>query len=240
MKLRILNMSFLLLFLFAGMTNAQVRRNAAERASDHAQISAGKQQLKRDRQELDDFRNMLNSLESAWKKEDATEVNRIKSKLIIAMDREIRQSEARLKQDGREVKRSKSELRSESREVRYDRRDARTRDGDRGERHDLRQDRRGKRDDRRDVRDDRRDYLNQEQIVERQKEIYKTLKAYNFVIEGASLDKAIKNKALLSDFIDTMEADIRLTELELGEDKGELREDRRETRDDRRERRETR
>ena len=72
----------------------------------------------------------------------------------------------------------------------------------------------------------------------KQKEIYKTLLAFTFSFEPTVQEKALANKALLGEFVSTMQMDIDATKAEIAEDKREAREDSRERREDRRERRE--
>lgn len=219
---------------YISYSEAQQRRNRIEKATDHTQISTGQDQLQRDLQELSDFKSVLSQLDKAWKRANSTKVNRLKNDLLIAIDREINQSYQKLHQDTREVSQSKSELISENRDIRKDKRDIRQPGRKPGEKRELAGERRDKRDDRKDLMDDRKDYKNQQEIRDRQKEIYASLKTYNFVLDAPSISKAQKNKALLEEFVKTLEADIWFTRTELEEDKSEVREDRRESRSDRR------
>lgn len=111
-------------------------------------------------------------------------------------------------------------------------------DGDVGDGRDLRDDRRDKRDDKRDARDDKADLEKQIARTARQKRILNTLEVFTFSFEPNVMEKAVANKRLMIEFIQTMEADIAATKAELIEDKGEAKEDRKEGREDRRERRE--
>jgi hypothetical protein len=238
MKTIILLLTFIIVFIFT--VTAQTVRNTVERTGDRREIATGKDQLERDQEELLEFRASYNKLEEAWTRRDIDQVNSIKKDLVESMKREIQQSKAKLGQDKREISKSNSEVRSDRRENAYNRRDIRTTDSDVGDRRDMQADRRDTRDDRRDASDDRKDFANQVEILMTQERIYEALRTFNFVADEPSREKATTNKALIKEFIDTMEADIWFTKIELGEDKSELREDRRETRDDRRERRERR
>ena len=67
---------------------------------------------------------------------------------------------------------------------------------------------------------------------------YKTLMAFTFSFEPSIQEKAVANKALIGEFVSTMQMDINATKAEIAEDKREAREDSRERKEDRRERRE--
>ncbi len=220
--------------------NAQAVRNAAEAKENRKDIVVDKAMLDRDLEELAGFKATVNQFENAWERKDLAEVTRLKALIENDMLREINQSQRKLREDNQEVLESRSELRSESREVRYDRRDRRTVDGDLGDNRDLRADRRDRRDDRGDLRDDANDYMDQTQLIDRQKEIYNSLKAFSFSFTTNTMEAAAAQRLMVNEFIGTMETDIRFTRRELGEDKVEIYEDRGERRDDKRERRERR
>ena len=92
--------------------------------------------------------------------------------------------------------------------------------------------------DQRDRRDDIRDFQQQINRAERQAAILQTMKTYNFSYEAGAIEKAVANKKLIQEFLDTLVADFEATKRELNEDLRESREDRRERRDDRQERNE--
>lgn len=81
-------------------------------------------------------------------------------------------------------------------------------DNDAKDGRDVRDDRRDKRDDQRDAKDDRRDLEQQIARTKRQKEIYTILKAFTFSFEPSLQKKVVANKALLQEFVSTMERDI--------------------------------
>lgn len=223
--------------LLGGTANAQ--RNVVERADDRKDLAVDKGQRERDEKEIAAFKADLTAIEIAWKAGDANKVNAIKNQLVAAMKREIEQSENKAKQDNREVKESNSEIRSDNREIRGDRKDSRHGDDRADDARDKARDKADRRDDVRDRNDDLRDRNEQVARLARQKNIYETLKAYHFANLGdASAGEAGTKKALMNEFLQTMERDLAETREEIVEDKKEIREDRRETRDDHRERRE--
>lgn len=235
-----IQLSIFFVFAVALTINAQAVRNAAEAKDNRQDMVGGAAMLDRDLEELESFKATVTQFENAWERKDLADVTRLKAQIENDMLREINQSQRKLRGDNQEVLESRSELRSESREVRYDRRDRRTIDGDVGDGRDLRADRRDRRDDRGDLKDDASDYMDQTQLLDRQKEIYNSLKAFNFSFTTNTMEAAAAQRVMIREFIGTMETDIRFTRQELGEDKGEIYEDRSERRDDKRERRERR
>jgi len=223
--------------LLGGTVNAQ--RNVIERSDDRKDLAVDKAQRERDEKEIAAFNSHLTAIEVAWKGGDANNVNALKNQLVAAMKREIEQSENKAKQDNREIRESNSEIRSDNREIRGDRKDSRHGNDRADDARDKARDKVDRRDDVRDKNDDVRDRNEQVARLARQKNIYETLKAYNFANLGdASASEAGTKKALMNEFLQTMEKDLAETREEVGEDKKELHEDRKETRDDRRERRE--
>jgi hypothetical protein len=241
--MKILSLAFgLATLLFGTQIEAQVVRNHVERADDRRDLAVDKAQLERDIKEVAAFKADMASIQTAWKAGDVNQVNASKNQLVASMKREIEQSENKLKQDKHEVKESNSEIRSDNREIQRDRNDTRARnDGPdrRDDARDLARDKGDRRDDVRDRNDDVRDANAQAARLTNQKRIYGILKAYNFANLGeASKEEAATKRAMIKEFLVTMENDLAATQREIGEDKGELREDRRETRDDKQERRE--
>lgn len=224
--------TFILLGFLIGLSfniNAQAVRNANEAKNNQRQIKVSQEELDRDIRELAHFKAKLADLENAWGKKQIKKVNKIKASLLKEMEREISQSRIKLKDDAREIAESKSELNSESRELRQDRRkfsSQRTAANDRSDR----------RDDARDLSDDKQDYRTQAAVLAKQEEILKILKIYNFSTNDYRLERGMKNKQLIHEFVSTMESDIVLTKLELKEDYREAGEDRRERIEDRRSR----
>jgi hypothetical protein len=220
---------------------AQPVRNTLERADDHHDLAVDKAQRERDEKELAAFKADLVQIEAAWKTGDVNKVNATKHQLVAAMKREIEQSENKLKQDNREVREDNSEIRSDNQEIHRDRVDSRRGHDHADDARDKARDKANRRDDIRDKGDDKSDRNEQAVRLSRQKNIYETLKAYTFANLGdASVGEAATKKALMIEFLQTMERDLAETREEVGEDKRELREDRREGRDDRKERREHR
>jgi len=154
------------------------------------------------------------------------------------MQREINQSERKIAQDRQEVGESASERNASNREVRRSQIDvadngtATTREVIK-----LRDDRRDRRDDQRDLNDDKSDLEHQITRTTRQKHILNSLKAVNFSFDITVREQVLANKRLIHEFVQTMEADINATRIELTEDNREAGEDRRERREDRRIRR---
>lgn len=231
---------FLALLLVSQGLMAQVRRNAVEASQNKQAMAANQAQLDRDLKELGAFKSKLVLFETALVNKDRLRVASLKTDLLTDMQREIQQSETKIAQDKREVSQSKSEAASSARETNRSRLDRATREGDIGDGRDVRDDRRDKRGDQRDTRDDKNDLAQQVARTKRQKEIYATLKAFTFSFEPSLQGKVVANKALLQDFVATMETDIAATKAEIAEDKRESREDGKERREDRRERKERR
>lgn len=217
--------------------HAQAIRNAAERTADHKQIAQGKQQLERDRQELEAFNAKTAEFHDAAAAREPGLAKAIHESLCSDMRREIEQSKAKYYQDKKEVAASRSEVRSGRREIQQSRRDFATSGNTGDDRRDLKRDRLNKMDDKQDKRDDIRDREAQQARLNRQETILRIIEALNFS-DASVFEKIAANKHLLNEFAETMSADIAATERELGEGRRELREDRRESRDGRRERRE--
>ena len=69
----------------------------------------------------------------------------------------------------------------------------------------------------RDKRDDQSDLQQQIARTNRQKQILNTLEAFTFSFEPSASEKAIANIKLMDEFLQTMEADIAATKVELAE-----------------------
>lgn len=232
---------FLLAFcLTSTLLTAQVRRNVVEASQNQKAIAANEAQLERDIDELAAFHVKLKAFEKALLNKNAPGVTAIKTELITAMEREIKQSEKKIAQDKQEIAQSESELAASNRELRRSRVDRRTIDNDAKDGIDVRDDRRDKRDDKRDLKDDKNDLEQQLIRTKRQKEIYRTLAAFTFSSEPSLQEKVVAHKALLQEFAATMEKDIAATKAEIAEDKREAAEDRRERKEDKWERAEKR
>ena len=237
---RIIGLIAFLTISHTNISNAQVVRNSKEAADNRKAIEVGKAQLEKDIAQLAAFKTKVEAFESAFNNKRILKVRSLKDDIIKDMRREIEQSERKIAQDKKELAESVSEVKSSKREVRRSRRDRVTPDGDIGDGRDLRDDRRDKRDDKQDARDDKQDLERQVARTARQKQILNTLEVFTFSFEPTVMEKAVANKKLMGEFIQTMEADIAATKAELIEDKGEVIEDRRERREDKRERRERR
>jgi len=85
-----------------------------------------------------------------------------------------------------------------------------------------------------------RDFEEQIKRAESQTAILNSLKEYNFSYNPGAMEKAVVNKKLLHEFMQTLVLDIVATKKELNEDIRESREDGRERRDDRDEKNEPR
>ena len=233
-----IGLTIIILILLSGTADAQVVRNAVEAADNQEAIRIGQAQLERDIAELDEFRSKLAAFEIAFQNRDVEQARILKIDIVSDMQREINQSERKISQDRDEVRESTSERNASNREVRRSQRDV----ADNGsatsqEVRRLRDDRRDRRDDQRDLNDDKSDLENQIARTARQKFILNSLKAVNFSFDLSIREQVIANKRLIHEFVQTMEADITATRIELSEDNGEVREDRRERREDRRTRR---
>jgi len=229
-------LGFLLTFLLlAHCSHAQVRRNAMEAKQNKQAQVANQAQLDRDQSELKAFEAKLVQLDMALKKQDGVQIASLKKSLLADMQREIQQSEKKIAQDRREVSQSQSERASSARETNRSRYDRATPDRDLGDARDVRDDRRDQRGDRRDVVGDKNDLQRQVARTNRQKEIYAKLQVFTFSSEPALQEKVRVHKAMLQEFLSTMENDIVATKAEIQEDKREAIEDSRERREDRRE-----
>lgn len=214
--------------------NAQALQNTREAIDNRKAMATNKHQLKKDVAQLHTFKKKIIAFEEAFINHNRKQIKVLKATILSDMKREIAQSERKIKQDQLELKQSKRELRNSKREARNSRRDVARRNTHKNRR-ELRDDIRDKRDDRRDKNDDIRDLKAQIARTERQKEIMRTIKAYNFLAKKApGKHKLITNSKLLNDFVNTMEADIRATKLEIVEDRKEIWEDKRERNEDKR------
>lgn len=221
----------ILIAIFAvsvSIANAQGIRNTKEALDNRKAIKTGTSQLEKDYLQLKSFKFKVNAFENAFINHNRKKVKVLKADILSDMKREIAQSERKIKQDQQEIKQSKRELVASKREVQYSRRNASTRA--------LVDDIRDKNDDKRDLKDDIRDLQDQIARTNRQKEIYKKIKSYNFLAKqkASGKQKLMVNTKLLREFTATMEADIAATKKEIKEDKREIYEDRRERREDRR------
>lgn len=235
---KLIGLITLLAIAFTNISNAQVVRNAKEATDNRKAIEIGQAQLEKDIAQLAAYKTKVNAFDGAFANKQLKKVRSLKVDILTDMRREIEQSERKIAQDKKELTQSVSEVKSSKREVRRSRRDRATPDGDVGDGRDLRDDRRDKRDDKRDARDDKADLEKQIARTARQKRILNTLEVFTFSFEPNAMEKAVANKRLMNEFIQTMEADIAATKAELIEDKRGAKEDRKERREDKRERRE--
>lgn len=226
-------------FLFStAYSFAQVARNSTEQISNKQEVATSKAQLDRDLKELADFKAHARQFELAVNQADLFKANTQLRLLTADMLREINQSEAKIKADQAEVAKSQAEVSSNRWEIGRNRADARRTKWDRRDDvQDQARDRANQADDRRDLNDDQADRNEQMFRLQRQKDIYQVFVALN-LSDRSNLTKAKTNIHLLTEFEQSMEADIAETREELGEDRTETSEDRRERRDDRKERRE--
>ncbi|MEM1321595.1 MAG: hypothetical protein AAGG75_15160 [Bacteroidota bacterium] len=238
MKNKIL--ALLALLLVSNLATAQMPRNAVEASQNQKAIAANEAQLERDLVELAAFKVKMREFEHALASKNPRKVAAIKTELVNAMEREINQSERKIAQDRQELAQSQSEVAASNRELRRSRIDRATIDNDAKDGRDVRDDRRDKRDDQRDAMDDRNDLEQQVLRTKRQKEIYNNIEAFTFSYTPNLQQKVRANRALLDEFLSTMERDIAATKVEIAEDKREAVEDRRERREDKRERAEKR
>lgn len=210
-----------LLLSFASLF-AQAPRNVAERAQDHHQIARGEAELKRDIQELADYRTLSHQLAEAVERRELARARVIRQDLLAAMRREIAQVKNEVIQSQVEVSQSVRERNAEQRDVVRDRRQ--------GQPIAATAERADRRDDQRDLRDDRRDREQAVQRLARMERIYQELTDYPLAWDNA----LARHRQQVVEFGDLMEADLKALKKELSEDHRELREDRRETRSDRR------
>ena len=215
----------LLFFMTASfsLVSAQAVRNAAEKGQDRNQIRNDQATIQRDKGEIAQFRGYTKGFKQAINAGNIQLAKGHQMKLVVAMEREVKQGNAKVNQSAREVGQSRNEVRNETKEIRKDKAQGRpvAAAGDRADR----------RDDVRDLRDDKGDLAERKARVQRQNTIATNFKG--LVINTGSLG-AIKAKLhLLDEFEQTMVRDMGENYEELREDKGELREDRRETREDR-------
>lgn len=212
--------------MFASV-EAQAVRNNVERAQDHNQIQRDKATIDRDRSEIKQFKAYQAGLYSAVDNGKPAVAKGFHTKLVAAMEQEIKQGKAKIAHAQREVNQSTAEVRSERRDLRNTRGTGRplaTAD-----------DRRDKRDDKADLRDDKADRAELKARNARQTEILGIFRAVK--VNGPNDFAAIRAKRnLLEEFEQTMIRDMGENWEELREDREELREDRRETREDRRQR----
>jgi len=222
-------MKRLALFILAAFMFAQLplsaQRNVAERATDKKQIHQGEKNKDRDKAELNEFNAKIAKLESAVKTASFVPAQKIRKSLIIDMEREIAQAEAKTGQARNEVNQSRNEVRHEKNEIRRDVRAGRPGRAVR--------DVRDKRDDQRDLADDKKDFSDAASRLMRQKAILKQVRSRP-ALDGLTKAEVSEQMSLIKDFRNIMVEDLRATKREIIEDKGEIREDRRETRDDRR------
>lgn len=235
---KLIGLSVFVMFTFTSLIQAQAIRNAAEAAENKEEIRIGNAELDRDVQELHSFKAKLHAFEIAFQNRDLDKARTLKIDIVSDMHREIQQSERKIAQDREEVGESTAERNASNREVRRSRRDV----ADNGtatnsEIRSLRDDRRDRADDQRDLNDDKSDLEQQIARTARQKFIVNALKAVNFSFDLTVREQVVANKKLIHEFVQTMEADIAATKIELKEDKVETAEDRRERREDRRTRR---
>ncbi|MFD0992595.1 hypothetical protein [Tenacibaculum geojense] len=226
---------YVLSFAFLGIVSigyAQLGNNIKEAVHNNKAIKTNKAQLKRDINELKQFKKKVRAFENAFIDHKQYLIKELKIDLLNAMHREINQSELKINQDKRELAQSKSEARNSSLEAKKSRRDIHYHNSTK-QRREYFDDVRDRRDDIRDKQDDKRDLLAQIARTNEQKEILNKIKAFNFLAKPKNGKRKLTvNAKLLNNFIKTMEADIKATKQEIKEDKKERREDRKERRED--------
>ncbi|MCH2156369.1 MAG: hypothetical protein MK080_10245 [Opitutales bacterium] len=206
--------------------NAQ---NFGERIRNQASIATSKKEVARDTHELTDFEREIDSFATHLKDGDMVRATRSMVELEAMMQREIEQFVAKIKRAKSEQRSSRRELGSDRRELRKNRKedaDAWTNAGDR----------RDKRDDRRDYADDIADVETYESLKKRAKSLLASFSRNDLSADGN--DSGLHRRTMddLYAFKGLMQEDLRLSGVEIREDKKESREDRRETREDRRDR----
>ncbi|WP_299682376.1 hypothetical protein [uncultured Tenacibaculum sp.] len=227
--LKIMTVAFL--SLTCSLTNAQNLKDKKEKLDNKYAIAIGKKQLRKDIRQLEAFEKKITAFEDAFISHNTKRVKALKIDILSDMKREIKQSERKIEQDRIELKQSQTELRNSKREFNKSKRDVLRRNSAKNRR-EFRDEKRDKNNDRRDLIDDKRDLKIQIARTERQKEIYKEIKAFNFLAKRASgKRKLMTNSKLLNEFAKTMRADITSTKKELKEDYQEMNEDKRERRE---------
>ncbi len=203
----------------------QVRRDAAERASDRRQVATDAAQGLGDMGDVRRMEAIVGELDRSRSAGDKAAESAAQARLAAELGREAREGARDATQDRREVAGSRSEIGSDRREVRRDRASGAPAPQTRADRRDLR-------DDRRDTRDDVRDAAAAKQRAERQRAIITELRQIQPQVTAGAASATTRQRALLNDFLAISREDAKATGRELGEDRRELREDRRETRED--------
>lgn len=212
---------FTALFLLQSVTiSAQKDRktNKLERASDRKEVSTDKKQLQRDRNELAAFNALTTAFKEAFQARNANKIAKLKGEILLAMDREVQQANAKIDLADQEKNKSRVEAANSAKEAHQDR---------------TARDKANRVDDKKDLKDDKHDVSDRVHRRNNQAKLYEAMKIATFAFDGRELKKAEANREILTAFIKSMENDLEATEKELQEDKGELKEDRQETREDR-------
>lgn len=235
MKTKILYTAIIVVLL----SNQSFAQNTRERSQNRKQITEGKKNLERDIKELSALKIKIATFNKVFDNRNLPEVKASKISILTDFRREVAQSEQKAIQARKEVRQSTREVRSEKKEIHQNRHDnQRGRYDGNDDRKDMARDRANKRDDKRDRRDDVRDFEAQIARAATQKQILNELTNFTFGFKGDLLEKSIKKRMLVTQFIQTMEQDIVATKREISEDKRESKEDLFERRDDRNERNE--
>lgn len=218
-----MNKSVLVLLTIVSLLSAWsggTARNQIERSQNRKQVNKGKENMKRDGEELKQFQSLIKEYSTA----DSASKPKIEKDILTAMKRELGQTKNLIKSAEREVKQSTREVRSDRREIQHNREDEGRYKSD-DDKLDMANDRINKIDDQVDRVDDVIDVKKLKGVLEKQQQIY------------GGAEKQFKIE-LAGGFAKTMKALIDLQKAELKEDQAERVEDVRESSDDRRERRE--
>jgi hypothetical protein len=218
----------------AAQETADATRNVREKSLGRKQIKQAKKWLARDQEELKNFQQLISQFDTAHEAGDPEALKAAYSKVGAAMKSELEQVKAKAEQYKKELRQSRREVRGERREVSDDR-DRKDDNEDHAEA-DLVGDTLNLGDDRRDRRDDRNDL---KALGARAKQMGEIATQFTSTMPGQANGTALpveKQRQLLVQFQEIMQAEIEDTERELKEDMKELKEDRRETRQGRRRR----
>jgi hypothetical protein len=204
--------------------HAQPARNAAERASDHAELRQDRRQQRDDLVDLSRLESLARRFDDARERGDDAALVSIEREIRVLVDGELREGASELAGDRREVRADRREVGSSRRELRRDV----AHDQPAAVRAD---DRRDLRVDRRDLRDDVRDARVEAESQERRRAVVQEMRRLMGRLSPSALDR---KRQLLDELIVLARAETGQNDRERREDRRELREDRRETREDRR------
>ena len=181
------------------------------------EVKEDQSQLKIDQEELKLFKSKLTAFEEAYNNQNTDTVNTLKNDLLYEMQRELMQSELKIKGDKNELKKRKKEYKISKKQTKLSKEDFKISEDDKADEEAYKADKKEEKIDKKRAKDSKKDYKAQKNRLDDQEKIIKKLEDYMFIFSEDSRKDNEKHKELILDFVEIMEEDIEATRNELKE-----------------------